>query len=116
MSLGEAGFDTDINLFIKQQYNVCNHPDFTAIASTISPLSQTFQLLQESSKRHHVFATTSLSRQIEKLGYTVTGESKTYISFEFKGHPVKLFPYSGWHTGKTIQDGRGLKNLLDQIK
>ncbi len=54
--------------------------------------------------------------QIEKLGYTVTGESKTYISFEFKGHPVKLFPYSGWHTGKTIQDGRGLKNLLDQIK
>ena len=54
--------------------------------------------------------------QIEKLGYVVTEESETHISFEFKGHPVKLFPYSGWHAGKTIKDGRGLKKLLDQIK
>ena len=29
---------------------------------------------------------------------------------------VKFFPYSGWHTGKSITDGRGLDNLLKQLK
>jgi hypothetical protein len=38
------------------------------------------------------------------------------ITFTWKGHPVKLYPYSGWHTGKTIKDGRGIENLLKQLK
>lgn len=38
------------------------------------------------------------------------------IEFEYKGHIVKYFPYSGWATGKTIKDGRGLDNLLKQLK
>jgi hypothetical protein len=38
------------------------------------------------------------------------------IEFEFKGEKVKFFPYSGWHTGKSIKDGRGIDNLLKQLK
>lgn len=38
------------------------------------------------------------------------------IEFEYKGHIVKYFPYSGWATGKTIKDGRGLMNLINQLK
>ena len=38
------------------------------------------------------------------------------IEFEYKGHIVKYFPYSGWATGKTITDGRGLMNLSNQLK
>ena len=38
------------------------------------------------------------------------------IEFEFKGKPVFFYPYSGWHTGKTIQDGRGIQKLLKQLK
>lgn len=34
----------------------------------------------------------------------------------FKGNAVFFYPYSGWATGKNIQDGRGLQNLINQIK
>lgn len=56
-------------------------------------------------------------KEIEKLGYEVSiqpnGKS---IKFIFKQKVVILFPYSGWHTGASIIDGRGLQNLLNQIK
>lgn len=54
--------------------------------------------------------------QIVALGYEIIAEEKTRIDFIFNGSKIQFFPYSGWHTGKTIQDGRGLKNLLRQIK
>jgi hypothetical protein len=38
------------------------------------------------------------------------------IEFDFKGEKVTLFPYSGWHTGGSIKDGRGLQKLLNQLK
>lgn len=52
---------------------------------------------------------------IQEKGYTVVELSNTTISFEFKNCLVLFYPYSGWATGKTIKDGRGLKNLLNQI-
>jgi hypothetical protein len=54
--------------------------------------------------------------QITKLGYAIDFENDTMIRFLFKGHPVSFFPYSGWHSGSTIKDGRGLQKLLKQIK
>lgn len=55
-------------------------------------------------------------QQIEALGYTITFESETELQFIFNHSKVFYFPYSGWHSGKSIKDGRGLKKLLDQIK
>jgi hypothetical protein len=55
-------------------------------------------------------------RVITELGYTITFECSTRIEFNFKGEKVTLFPYSGWHTGKSITDGRGIQKLLNQIK
>jgi len=52
---------------------------------------------------------------IEKLGYAATVYDKQ-ITFTYKGSLVLYFPYSGWASGKTIKAGRGLKNLLSQIK
>ncbi len=43
-------------------------------------------------------------------------EDETKIQFDYKGEIVTFYPYSGWHTGKSIKDGRGLHNLLKQIK
>ena len=40
---------------------------------------------------------------------------ETAIWFIFKGSKVIYWPYSGWASGKSIKDGRGLKNLLKQI-
>lgn len=53
--------------------------------------------------------------EIQKLGLPIINCTDKMIEFEYKGQPVKYFPYSGWATGKTIKDGRGLKNLIKQI-
>jgi hypothetical protein len=55
-------------------------------------------------------------KEIEKKGYVVWKTSETQLRFEYEGgHCVNFFPYSGWATGATIKDGRGLKHLLKQI-
>lgn len=53
--------------------------------------------------------------EIQSAGYEITVETETYIEFEYKGHPIRFYPYRGWATGKTIKDGRGIKNLIKQI-
>ena len=54
-------------------------------------------------------------RRIEKLGYEIIHRDNHMIKFIHKGQPVFFYPYSGWATGKTIQDGRGLQRLLRQL-
>lgn len=53
--------------------------------------------------------------RLEALGYSVTEINATTLQFTFRGSPVTLYPYSGWFTGKTVKDGRGIMNLLKQI-
>jgi len=55
-------------------------------------------------------------REIEKLGYKIVSETETELRFEYMGHIVYYFPYSGWHSGSSIKDGRGLSKLLSQLK
>jgi hypothetical protein len=54
--------------------------------------------------------------EITKLGYKIDYQTDTEVGFTFNGDRVKFWPYSGWHTGKTIKDGRGLSKLIRQIK
>ncbi len=54
--------------------------------------------------------------EIEKLGYEIISEDATKIKFYYKGAMITFYPYSGWHTGKSIVDGRGIENLLNQIR
>lgn len=54
--------------------------------------------------------------QISALGYEVSEHDGNELRFFHKGKIVKFFPYSGWATGATIKDGRGLHKLLNQIK
>lgn len=54
-------------------------------------------------------------QQLQALGYDITHKDSTKVQFIHKGETVTLFPYSGWHSGKTIKDGRGLNNLLKQL-
>ncbi len=49
------------------------------------------------------------------LGFDIVSANKTELRFEFNGSTIYFFPFTGWHSGKTIQDGRGLNNLLKQI-
>lgn len=50
------------------------------------------------------------------LGYEITYEDGTRIEFVHNGSVVKLYPYSGWFTGKTVRDGRGIEYLLKQLQ
>ena len=54
-------------------------------------------------------------QSIQDLGYEIVVEKATSLTFMFKGEFVTIFPYSGWHSGKSIKDGRGLQNLLNQL-
>lgn len=52
--------------------------------------------------------------KLEQMGFAVT-ESRTCLTFKFRGHNVQFYPYSGWHSGRTIRDGRGFSHLLRQL-
>lgn len=54
--------------------------------------------------------------EISALGYDVHHEDERKIKFMFKGSEITFYPYSGWASGKTINDGRGIKELLNQLK
>ena len=53
---------------------------------------------------------------IEKLGIKIDFKSTVVVEFKWKDAKVSFFPYSGWHSGKTITDGRGLGKLLKQLQ
>lgn len=53
--------------------------------------------------------------KITELGLEITEEGDNTLRFIFKGSVITYFAYSGWATGKTIIDGRGLDNLLKQL-
>lgn len=55
-------------------------------------------------------------RKLTEAGYEVDRVNDNELNFLFKGNNIKLFPYTGWHTGKGIKDGRGIQNLLNQLK
>lgn len=52
---------------------------------------------------------------LEKAGFKPAIVNPAKIEFIFKNEKISFWPYSGWHSGKTIKDGRGLNSLLDQI-
>jgi len=52
---------------------------------------------------------------ITKLGYSIDYQDNKTIKFQHRGETVTYFPYTGWATGKTITDGRGLLPLLHQL-
>jgi hypothetical protein len=55
-------------------------------------------------------------QKLYEIGIFILTKDDTKITFPWDGETVTFYPYSGWHTGKTIKDGRGLDNLLKQLK
>ena len=54
-------------------------------------------------------------KALAKKGITAIVQNDTTITFMHKSKIVYFYPYSGWATGSTINDGRGLENLLKQL-
>ena len=55
------------------------------------------------------------TQALENLGFEPQ-QIGIELRFLFKGHIVYFFPYSGWFQGKSVKKGRGLRNLLTQLK
>lgn len=53
--------------------------------------------------------------RLESLGFSVISYEADRLEFIYDGNTIKFWPYSGWHSGKGIKDGRGFKNLLQQL-
>lgn len=54
--------------------------------------------------------------KLSEINIDVHYQDKTTIKFYFKGNEITFYPYTGWVTGKGIKDGRGIANLLKQLK
>ena len=73
------------------------------------------RLDQEREERLQPIRIASSKKKLESLGFVITQEDDTKLVFKYKDSPITFFPYSGWHAGKTIKDGRGFGNLLRQL-
>lgn len=74
------------------------------------------RLNQEREKRLEPKRMKSCREKLESLGFKVESFGGKRLEFEFQDEKVQHFPYSGWHSGKSIKDGRGFSNLLKQIE
>jgi hypothetical protein len=54
-------------------------------------------------------------QQLLSKGVSIVTQTETELQFWHKGEIVKFFPYTGWATGKSIKDGRGLDKLIKQL-
>lgn len=51
--------------------------------------------------------------KVAGIVYTTPNPSK--IQIIYNDEPISFWPYTGWHSGKSITAGRGIKNLIKQL-
>lgn len=72
------------------------------------------RLNQEKEKKLKPSRLKKAIEEIEKRGFHVRANDEKVI-FSFEHSSIVYWVYSGWASGKSIKDGRGLKNLLEQL-
>lgn len=72
------------------------------------------RLDQEREERLQPTRLQSCKEKLESMGFIISSDD-VKMKFEYKGGNVLFYPYSGWHTGRTIKDGRGFGHLLEQL-
>ena len=73
------------------------------------------RLNQERQQKLEPLRMNTAVEKITALGFKIEKKTSTFLQFEYKDSLITYFVYSGWATGKTIKDGRGLDNLLNQL-
>lgn len=53
--------------------------------------------------------------KLTEKGFEVEQTAPTTLRIIY-GSPVLIYPYTGWFTGKTVKDGRGIHKLLKQLQ
>lgn len=55
-------------------------------------------------------------KHITERGFTIIDQTGNRIQFMYNGQKVTLYPYSGYFSGKSVHAGRGIADLLCQLK
>lgn len=55
-------------------------------------------------------------KALNKVGFKVKRVSGRVISVWYKNERVLIYPIKDWFSGKSVTDGRGLDNLIRQLK
>lgn len=74
------------------------------------------RLDQERQERLEPKRMESCLKELRERGYTATAVSHNEIHIWHNNTTIKFWPYSGWHSGKGIKDGRGFQNLLNELR
>ena len=61
------------------------------------------------------FRINNAKKLLKAAGIDFTTPNPSKIQIIYNGELVSFWPYTGWHSGKSIEAGRGIENLLKQI-
>lgn len=61
------------------------------------------------------FRINNAKKLLKAAGIVYTTPNPSKIQIMFNDEPISFWPYTGWHSGKSIEAGRGIENLLKQI-
>lgn len=53
--------------------------------------------------------------ELSKIGIVAKVANPIKLEFKFKGETISFWPHTGWHSGGSIEPGRGFKNLIDKL-
>jgi len=74
------------------------------------------ELLKEIRQRKEPGRISYARTKLEERGIVyLYNENIKAIEFVHKGCIIRFYPYTGWFSGRTVKDGRGLENLLKQL-
>lgn len=73
------------------------------------------RLNQEREKQLQPERIKTAKSRITRLGFVINFEDDTTLKFQYLGNTITFFPYSGWFSGKGVEAGRGIDNLIKQI-
>jgi hypothetical protein len=54
-------------------------------------------------------------KRLKDLNIEIVFESDNRIDFMHNGKTCSIYPYTGFFTGPTIKDGRGVEKLIEQL-
>lgn len=83
-------------------------------------LAENFALMKEAAKerrdRIEPRRVAFVEKQLSSIGYRTKYDSfDRCLIFKHKGNVCKIYPFTGWWTGKGIGSDRGVKKLLRKL-
>lgn len=72
---------------------------------------------KERRSRKELYRVQYAEKELQKLGYaTEWWPHDKVLTFKYKGHIGRIFPYTGWYSVKGIGSGRGIKVLIKELR